>query len=143
MINAQTKPRGPILAVAVIVAASAWMAAPASASTSEHCSKVYIKVTNNTGDKVKVIDLDYFDYGLGKKGRWRSEPTKNEVIGKGQVYQTTRRLENVKAEYTKIRIKYRKPKKFGVGTFGAKVHRSKNSKKLMCTNGKKFIFNLK
>lgn len=141
MLRTQIEYRKSILGALAVLAAFAWMAAPAAAS--EHCRNVYVKVTNNTGDKVKVIDLDYFDYGLGKKGRWRSEPTKNEVIAKNQVYQVTRRLENVKAEYTRIRIKYRKPKKFGMGTFGAKVHKSKKSAKKMCTDGIKFIFNLK
>ncbi|MDH3241762.1 MAG: hypothetical protein OEO83_13975 [Alphaproteobacteria bacterium] len=141
MLRTQTSFRRPFFAAAATVAALAWMAAPAAAS--EHCRDVYVKVTNKTGDKVKIIDLDYFDYGLGKKGRWRSEPTKNEVVPKNQVYQTTRRLENVKAEYTKIRIKYRKPKKFGVGTFGAKVHKSKSTKKQMCADGIKFYIDLK
>ena len=37
---------------------------------------------------------------------------------------------------------YRKPKKFGVGTFGLKVHRGKATKRQMCKDGIKVFIDL-
>jgi len=140
MSNAFKFARYAAVAVAAIVATAAWTTGPVSAAASEHCKDVYVKVTNNTGGKVKIIDLDYYDYGIGKNGGWRSEPIKNEVIGKDKVWQATRRLENVKAEDTRIRIKYRVKKKVA---YSVKVHKSKKSAKKKCINGTQFEFNLK
>ena len=140
MFNAARIVRCASVAIAAVVMSFAWLTGPVSAAASEHCKDVYVKVTNNTGGKVKIIDLDYYDYGLGKKGGWRSEPIKNEVIGKNKVWQATRRLENVKAEDTRIRIKYRVKKKVA---YSVKVHKSKKSQKKRCMNGTQFEFNLK
>lgn len=104
------------------------------------CKDVYVKVTNNTGSKIKIIDLDYYDYGIDRNGAWRSEPIKNEVIDKEKIWQATRRLENVKAEQTRIRMKYRIKKRVA---YSAKIHKSKKSPKKLCMNGTKFEFNLK
>ncbi|MEP3276921.1 MAG: hypothetical protein ABJN26_24075, partial [Stappiaceae bacterium] len=106
------------------------------ADASEHCKKVYIQVTNNTGAPIKMVDLDYRDYGSRK---WRSEPTPNEVIPNGGTWQETRRLEKVNAELTKLRIQFKREKRSG------KWHKRENaySGKATCTRGKIFKVTLR
>ncbi|QDZ02124.1 hypothetical protein FQ775_18020 [Nitratireductor mangrovi] len=115
MSTISTKLAGTAIALAAALAGTALPAAPAFAS--EHCKKVYLKVVNRTGSEIKVIDLDYWDPSSNK---WRSEPTKNEVIPNGQVWQETRRLERVNAERTRLRVEYRLPKSKGFGNWGKK-----------------------
>lgn len=102
-VKSLAKPLTKALTLAAVVGVSA-LAAPTLAAASEHCKNVYIKVVNSTGGEVKIIDLDYQDYGSGK---WESEPTKNRVIGAGQVWAFKKRLERVGGEKTRIRIDYR------------------------------------
>ncbi|MEP3599682.1 MAG: hypothetical protein ABJN26_07210, partial [Stappiaceae bacterium] len=61
-----------LAASALAVAGMMNVASVTPADASEHCKKVYIQVTNNTGAPIKMVDLDYRDYGSRK---WRSEPT--------------------------------------------------------------------
>ena len=71
------------------------------------CKSVYIEAKNQTGNKIKIVDLDYWDV---ESEKWRSEPTKNESINNGRVWQTTRNLERVNNQDVKIRIEYKKAK---------------------------------
>ncbi len=89
------------LAAAVTLSAAS---VPDFAEASEHCKKVRIQISNQTGDTVQVYDIDYFDYSAG---RWRSEATKNRILNNGGGWTYKKRLEKVGAEQTKIRIQYR------------------------------------
>ena len=82
--------------------------APAEAAFRRSCKDVYLKVQNNTGEEIKVIDLDYWDPSSGRNGIWRSEPVSNEVIPNGQPWQEVRNLEKVDQMNTRIRVQYRK-----------------------------------
>jgi hypothetical protein len=114
--------------MAGIVGLTALSASPASAAW---CKKVYVKATNQTGQPVKIIDLDYYDY---EDGKWRSEPTVNKVIPRGQVWADTRTLESVGGERIKIRIEYR-------DAFGNK--KKAYSKAKTCRNGSAFSVSLR
>ena len=81
--------------------------APAEAAFRRSCKDVYLKVQNNTGEEIKVIDLDYWDPSSGRNGIWRSEPVSNEVIPDGQPWQEVRNLEKVDQMNTRIRVQYR------------------------------------
>ncbi|MVA98175.1 hypothetical protein GN330_13070 [Nitratireductor sp. CAU 1489] len=120
-----------MVALAAALAGAALTAGPAMAA--EGCKKVYLKVVNQTGARIKVIDLDYWD---PSSNRWRSEPTKNEVIPNGQVWQETRRLERVNAERTRLRVEYRLPKSKGFGKWGKK--KKGYSGYATCTHGKAY-----
>lgn len=87
---------------------SAMMAGPAAAGNA--CKQVYLKVVNQTGGSVKIIDLDYWNPATN---RYKSEPTRNKVIPNGQPWSDVRSLEQVNARQTWIRIKYRKAKTSG------------------------------
>lgn len=122
------------LAFAAVIATSAITQSPASAlAFGESCKRVFVQVENVSGLKIKIIDLDYFDYG--GNGKWRSEPTPNEVVNSGLTWSATRTLGWVGAERTKIRIKYRivKPR-----TDGKKFHKKfcANSAPAVCTDEK-------
>jgi len=99
------------------------------------CSRVKIEATNNTGRRVKVIDVDYHDYSEGK---WHSEPTKNTEISNGGTYRKTANLETVGGKKTQIRVKYRV--KEGNGWSG--VIRAWSSDKLPCEKGKTYAVDL-
>ena len=97
------------------------------------CRKVDVRVTNNTGSKIKIVDLDYYD---SQKQKWRSEPTPNAVIANGRVWRKTRSLERIFLEQTKVKIKYRKPKTTGSGKWWGSV--SKESGEQVCNVGSQF-----
>lgn len=78
------------------------LAGPAAAGNS--CKKVYLKVLNQTGAQIKVIDLDYWNPATS---RYKSEPTRNKVIPNGQPWSDVRNLEQVNARNTWIRVKFR------------------------------------
>ena len=90
--------------VAALTFGAGMAATTTAAQASEHCKRVHISVSNPTGAPVKVIDIDYYDFG--KRG-WRKEGVKNRVLRRGQVWTWKKRLEKVGAERTAVRIKYR------------------------------------
>ena len=67
----------------------------ATAHAGAHCKNVYVSAINKTGATIKIIDMDYYDPAYSK---WRSEPTKNQLIPAGRNWQETRRLERVNAK---------------------------------------------
>ncbi len=75
-----------------------------AADASEHCKKVRINISNQTGQTVQVYDIDYYDFGSGV---WRSEPTKNRILNHGGGWTYKKRLEKVGAEQTQVRVQYR------------------------------------
>ena len=117
MIKQALKQIGTIFSLAGLMSVAIFTATPAMAG--KHCKDVYISAINKTGAKIKIIDLDYYDPAYSK---WRSEPTPNEVIASGKIWQETRRLEKVNAKKTKIRVQYRKAKTKGAGKWSFKVY---------------------
>lgn len=115
-----------------IVGAGTMASAPALAG--KHCKAVYITASNHSGNPIKIIDLDYYDPAYRK---WRSEPTRNEIIRHGQVWQETRRLEKVNAKLTKVRIQYRKAAKKGPFKWSTKVYNA-YSNSSTCGKGSAF-----
>lgn len=103
--------------------------------TFNHCKDVRIEATNNTGKKIKVIDVDYHDYA---KNLWRSKPTKNTKVPDGSIYRRTASLHQVGNAKTQIRIKYRV--KDGLGWSDVRRAWSKSS---VCTEGKTYTVSLK
>ena len=71
---------------------------------SNHCKDVYLSVVNGTGERIKIIDLHYYDPA---KQIWRSEPIGNEEIAPGNNWQETRTLEKVNKKKIRISIRYR------------------------------------
>ncbi len=124
------------LFVATVLALSTLSTAPAYAG--KHCKNVYVSALNKSGAKIKVIDMDYYDSAYNK---WRSEPTRNEVIPAGKNWQESRRLEKVNAQATKIRIRYRKAKSKGLTKWSAKVHKAYSSSSV-CGNGSTYHISL-
>jgi len=124
----KTAIRMPLIAAAILGGASAMTTTAANAS--EHCKKVYIEAINNTGKAIKIIDLDYYDYGSKK---WRSEPTKNRVVYPGQSWSWRSRLEKVGGEKTRIRVEYRTATGKRINKW-SKVQ-SKKSSKATCSRG--------
>ncbi|ACB49387.1 hypothetical protein cce_0035 [Crocosphaera subtropica ATCC 51142] len=112
------------------------LSSPALAS--RHCKDVYLKVVNNTGNQIKVIDLDYYDPAYQK---WRSEPVPNEVIPDGQVWQETRRLEKVNEKNIRIRVEYRIPDPERNGGWSREVL-TKESSRQVCSPGKVYEITL-
>ncbi len=106
------------------------LSSPALAS--RHCKDVYLKVINNTGNEIKVIDLDYYDPAYQK---WRSEPVPNEVIPNNQVWQETRRLENVNQKNIRIRVEYRIPDSDRMGGWSREVFTKESSPRQICSPG--------
>ena len=105
----------------------------ATAHAGAHCKNVYVSAINKTGATIKIIDMDYYDPAYSK---WRSEPTKNQLIPAGRNWQETRRLERVNAKKTYVRIQYRKPKTKGIGKW-SKVFTAYSATKT-CQNGSNF-----
>ena len=79
-------------------------ATPAEAA-SRHCKDVTIQVTNNTGEEIKIVDIDYFDPSA--IGDWRSEPIGSHRVDNGDTWEKTRRLEKVNRKETQIRVDYK------------------------------------
>lgn len=104
------------------------------------CKDVYLKVQNNTGNPIKVIDLDYWDQNSEK---WRSELVPNEIIPNGQPWQATRNLERINNLTTKVRVDYRTRTKniFGKESWSFKVSKAE-SKSETCKKGQIFQITL-
>jgi len=124
------------LCVVTLLALSPLSSTPAYAG--KHCKNVYVSAINKSGGKIKIIDMDYYDSAYNK---WRSEPTRNEVIPAGRNWQESRRLEKVNAQKTRIRIRYRKPKSKGLASWSLKVHKA-YSATAVCAKGRAFNVNL-
>ena len=126
----------PLMAAAVIGSAAALM--PGVAEASEHCKRVYIEAINKTGKTVKVVDIDYYDYGSKK---WRSEPTTNRILRNGESWSWRKRLERVNGEKTVVRIEYRT--KTGKKIIRWSKKKRANSTKQVCNHGDAFKITLK
>lgn len=114
-------------------------ASPASAGIfRKSCKDAYLKVQNDTSQKIKVIDLDYWDE---KDEKWRSEPVANEVIPSGQPWQEIRNLEKVNKDNTKIRVKYRTLTRKGKWSW--KVSKKESGSLIKCTRGQQYTITLK
>lgn len=128
-----------IITVTGALLLSAFTATPAFAKA---CKDVYIQANNQTGAKIKIVDLDYWD---AESEKWRSEPTRNEEIKDGNVWQTTRNLERVNNQDVKIRIEYKKAKwnkLLKKWTWKAKKSKFVSSAK-KCTHGVDFVMTIR
>lgn len=124
-------------AVATVLAAGVLSAAPFSpAMAADNCKNVVISVKNSTGRAIRVVDLDYRDYG---SRIWRSEPTSNRVLASGARWSDKRRLENVNYETTRIRVQYQILK--SNGKWKLKKY-EKLSRAKRCTKGTRFYVNV-
>ena len=106
------------LTAAAAITAAVAMTAPAHASRNT-CKKVYLSAMNNTGDIVKIIDLDYNIRGYGKK----SEPIRNQEIPNGRPWAAERNLEQASGRSVSVVVKYRTRKRGGLGKW-SKVKRA-------------------
>ncbi|MGK7883333.1 MAG: hypothetical protein AB4057_01755 [Crocosphaera sp.] len=113
--------------------ASSLLIPTSPALASRHCKDVYLKVVNNTGQPVKIIDLDYYDPAYKK---WRSEPVSNEVIPNGQVWQETRRLERVNEKNIRTRVEYRIPDSSRNNGWSKDIFTKQSSSRQICSRGK-------
>ncbi|MEM9136460.1 MAG: hypothetical protein AAGB01_03810 [Cyanobacteria bacterium P01_F01_bin.42] len=81
---------------------------PASAGLfskgSVHCKNVHMTINNNTGKRIKIVDLHYYDPA---RQRWYSEVIKNEQVPNGKPWTATRRLEQVNKKKTRLSVRYR------------------------------------
>ncbi|PZD73983.1 hypothetical protein C1752_01874 [Acaryochloris thomasi RCC1774] len=115
------------------------LSSPASAGIfRKSCKDAYLKVQNDTSQKIKVIDLDYWDE---KDDKWRSEPVPNEVIPSGQPWQEIRNLEKVNKDDTKIRVKYRTLT--NKGKWSWKVSKKESGTLVKCTQGQQYTITLR
>lgn len=78
--------------------------APAEAAT-RHCKDVTLKVENDSGEEIKITDIDYYDPDA--IGDWRSEPIGSHRVDSGDTWEKTRRLEKVNGQRTRIRVDYK------------------------------------
>ena len=100
-----------VMTAALALSTIAALSAPAFASNT--CKNVFLEFANRSGGKINVVDVDYWDPAKGSSGGWRSEPVKNETIGKGGVWREVRNLEKVNQRATKVRFEYRIKGKLG------------------------------
>lgn len=101
--------RTAIAALALTGAAIA--ASPALAGNT--CKNVFLEFTNNSGQTVNIVDVDYWDPARGSRGGWRSEPVRNETLRNGAAWRETRNLEKVNQRQTRVRFEYRIRGKLG------------------------------
>ena len=111
---------------------------PVAADASENCKRVYIEAINKTGKTIKVIDIDYYDYGAK---RWRTEMVKNRILRSGESWSWRKNLEGVNAEETRVRIEYRTKKRGRKVFVWSKVKRTRSAKKT-CARGSSFAITL-
>ncbi len=65
------------------------------------CKNVYVKATNRTGKRIKIVDVDFYDT---KQKRWRSKIVSNQEIPPGEVWARTMKLQKVGGDETQLRI---------------------------------------
>lgn len=68
------------------------------------CKDVSVFATNRTGQEIKIIDIDFYDY-INK--RWRSKIIKNKKVANGKTWKKKLRLQKVGGDKTKVRVQYR------------------------------------
>lgn len=104
-------------AAALTLAATTAFGAAAPAMAANTCRNVQLEVINKTGDKINIVDIDYWDPAKGRDGGWRSEPIKNETLNNNRTWRETRNLEKVNKRRTKMRVEYRIKGKLGGWSF--------------------------
>ena len=67
------------------------------------CKDVVIRATNRTGQEIKIIDVDFYDY---ENQRWRSKIVRNTKLPNGRSWSKRLRLQKVGGDRTKVRIQY-------------------------------------
>lgn len=127
------------IAMCALLLGGVFGATPAFAKA---CKNVHIEVKNETGAKIKILDLDYWD---SESEKWRSKPVKNEMINNDRIWQKNYNLGRVNGQDVRIRMKYKKQKwsrvfKRWVST-GKKIRTLSATKK--CTRNSEFIMSLK
>jgi len=103
----------------------------ANAFSFDSCKDVTIVVRNHTGEEVRIYDLDYHDYGVGK---WRSEPLNNFNLRNGKSKFIKRSLGAVNQARTQIRIQYKKLDSDGE----YRIKAADWSSSAVCSKGKTF-----
>ena len=93
-----------IATVVALATAAAGTMAPTPAEAGNTCKSVNTIVVNHTGNKIKIMDLDYWNPA---SGRLKSEPIRNKNIRHGQTWSVVRNLEQVNARNTYVRIEYK------------------------------------
>lgn len=93
-----------LMAICAVMLLGTFGATPAFAKA---CKNVHIEVKNGTGNKIKILDMDYWD---SESEKWRSKPVKNEIINKNRTWQKNYNLGRVNGQDVRIRIKYKKQK---------------------------------
>ena len=119
------------LALVVAAASTGMVMDTIPAEAGNTCKRVYMRVDNATGNRIKVIDIDYYNPA---QRRYKSEPTRNREVPVGQTWSDTRNLEQVNARRTWIKVKYRKQKPNGRWS---KV-KSKTSIPAVCGRGSQY-----
>ncbi len=99
------------------------------------CKDVKILARNRTGRKIKVVDIDFYDY---KQNRWRSKLTRNKNVRAGEDFKRTYKLQKVLGDATKLKVQYR------VHRGGLRWSEVKEgvSPKTVCRRGMQFTLNL-
>ena len=127
-----------LLAIATLVIVSTLGATPAFAKA---CKHVHIEVKNQTGAKVKIVDLDYWDT---ESEKWRSKSVRNEQINHNRTWQKRFNLGRVNGQDVKIRIEYRKQKwnrVFKKWMYSGKLYKTISAEK-RCTKNAEFMMTL-
>jgi hypothetical protein len=92
------------LAVVVVVGS---LASGAARAIGDVCSNVSIKLTNATGDEIKVTKFEYYDFG-GKK--WRTESMfgldGHQKLEPGKSWTKKQDLERIENDKTKFKVTY-------------------------------------
>jgi hypothetical protein len=103
------------------------------------CKDVTVKVRNQTGYDIKIIDVDFYDY---MNDRWRSKIVKNTKVNKGKSWTKKLRLQKVGGDKTRVKIQYRVKNQGGFIKKWSKVVSRETGAKI-CKAGTKFYKNLK
>ena len=119
------------VAMLAISVSGAVVALPGAAhAAKDTCEGATIIARNRVGQQIRIIDIDWYDYG---KQKWRSQPLQNFHLQAGKSKFFTYNLKRVNEAYTKIRVVYRKLDNRG----DYKVYGEGRSRKLICNNGSK------
>ena len=88
----------------LLALAFALLTSPAFAGK-EMCKDVDINVTNELDSDIKVVDIEYWDYGVGTlRGEFG---VKNKTVLEEDTKTWTRNLENALNDDIKVRVKYK------------------------------------
>jgi len=105
---------------------------------SASCKNVTIKVRNQTGYDIKIIDIDFYDY---VNNRWRSKIVKNTEVKKNKSWSKKLRLQKVGGDKTRVKIQYRVKNKGGLFKKWSEVINRETGAKT-CKTRTKFYKNL-